>query len=493
MPNQPGFSTSPRTVAAPYLALQKNMRSFLPWLPVCLLGIGLMSACATTRRTERFYAKTLKKEIEKSPVFAQSFTGFTLLDPETGRTLCDVNGGHYFTPASNAKILTLAACLGILGDSVPALEYVKIDDAVVFQGTGDPTFLHPQFEAWQAARHLLYRPPYALLYIRRNLDEGRFGPGWAWDDYDGAYQAERSALPIYGNCVALSSQPDGKFHVEPTFFGRYFSPALEKEAETKREEFENRWQVTQGETAQEQLLPFRTNPVPAPWHDSMNVDIPPLFDIVTALLSDTLKRDIPALSYENYQTQLDAYPWRTLYSTPLDTVLRRMMYQSDNFIAEQMLLVCAGVKYHKLCQDSVIKWTKDSLLLSPITNNQFPNNQFPRWVDGSGLSRYNLISPRYLTEVLWKLWREQPHDRLLGLFPTAGAPETTLDWWQPIPPTPWLFAKTGSMGGVVCISGYLRTRRGKTLIFSFMNNNFVGSAKPWRLEMRRILELVAGH
>ncbi|MCY7331047.1 MAG: D-alanyl-D-alanine carboxypeptidase, partial [Saprospiraceae bacterium] len=57
----------------------------------------------------------------------------------------------------------------------------------------------------------------------------------------------------------------------------------------------------------------------------------------------------------------------------------------------------------------------------------------------------------------------------------------------------WLFAKTGSMGGVVCISGYLRTRRGKTLIFSFMNNNFVGSAKPWRLEMRRILELVAGH
>ena len=86
----------------------------------CLLGcLFLFSACSTARRTEHFYAKTLKKEIEKSPVFAQSFTGFTLLDPETGRILCDVNGGHNFTPASTTKILTLATCVGVLGDSVP--------------------------------------------------------------------------------------------------------------------------------------------------------------------------------------------------------------------------------------------------------------------------------------------------------------------------------------------------------------------------------------
>ncbi len=175
-----------------------------------------------------------------------------------------------------------------------------------------------------------------------------------------------------------------------------------------------------------------------------------------------------------------------LYSTPIDTVLRRMMYQSDNFIAEQMLIVCSGVKYDTLAQNGIIQWARDTLLASPLMNNQPP-----RWVDGSGLSRYNLATPQYFTNVLFKLWKEQAHDRLLSLFPTAGAPQTTLDWWQPVPAAPWLFAKTGSMSGVLCMSGYLRTKRGKILIFSFMHNNFVGSGKAWRLEMQRILELVA--
>ncbi len=232
-------------------------------------------------------------------------------------------------------------------------------------------------------------------------------------------------------------------------------------------EYENFWGILGFKKAAGQFLPFRTGNL-------------------GAILSDTLHRNVVDISHTEHPYH-QIYPTRTLYSAPLDTVLRRMMYQSDNFIAEQMLLVCAGVKYDTLRQEPVIKWAKDSLFASLITNHQSP-----RWVDGSGLSRYNLVTPRYLTGVLWKLWREQPHDRLLTLFPTAGAPETTLEWWQPAPAKPWLFAKTGSMSGVQCMSGYLRTKRGKTLIFSFMHNNFVGSGQPWRAEMRRILELVAG-
>ena len=209
-----------------------------------------------------------------------------------------------------------------------------------------------------------------------------------------------------------------------------------------------------------------------------------------AVLSDTLHRNVIDISYTEHPYQ-SIYPTETIYSAPLDTVLRRMMYQSDNFIAEQMLIVCNGVKYDTLAQNNIIQWARDTLFALPITNNQSTNNHPPRWVDGSGLSRYNLVTPRYFAKVLRKLWQEQPHDRLLSLFPTAGAPETTLDWWQPVPATPWLFAKTGSMSGVQCMSGYLRTKSGKVLIFSFMNNNFVGSGKPWRLEMRRVLELAA--
>ena len=144
-----------------YLSPQKRtMRfSFLPAITLAAAGsLLLFSSCATSRHAERRFSRKIQKEVEKSPVFNRAFTGFTLLDPMTGETLADVNGDKYFTPASNTKILTLATCLEVLGDSVPALRYYPVPESSdpvwylgwIVGGTGDPTFLHPKFQAWQA-------------------------------------------------------------------------------------------------------------------------------------------------------------------------------------------------------------------------------------------------------------------------------------------------------------------------------------------------------
>ncbi|MBK6994404.1 MAG: D-alanyl-D-alanine carboxypeptidase [Lewinellaceae bacterium] len=100
---------------------------------------------------------------------------------------------------------------------------------------------------------------------------------------------------------------------------------------------------------------------------------------------------------------------------PIDTVLRRMMHQSDNFIAEQMLLVCAGMKFDLLKQDTMIKWMLDSSLTN-LT-------QRPKWVDGSGLSRYNLMTPQSIGQVLLKLWR---NNRMKGFYPFFPQEERTV-------------------------------------------------------------------
>ncbi len=493
---------------------KRPMRTFFPCFPICLLGICLVSACSSTRRTEHFYAHTLCREIEHSPVFAQSFTGFTLLDPETGRLLCDVNGGQHFTPASCTKILTLATCLEVLKDSVPRLRYYPVPEGSthdnffylgwIVAGAGDPTFFHPKFQAWQTTTLEDLKKNGLIGIVRSPQKINRLGAGWAWDDYSEGYSPELSELPLYGNVTQLTKIGYG-WQITPTWYQRFL------ETRDNLLDEKNIFRQEQGDTIS---LPNYSEDIFAPGF-SKTIPVWQANDKAHRLLLDTLAKIINRPLEVKEGDVGDS--WRTYYATPLDTVLRRMMYQSDNFIAEQLLLACAGVKYDTLRQDKIIQWAKDSLFSPPITRQSSSSlppspgksyggqghrrvkqstnqlvNQSPRWVDGSGLSRYNLVSPRYLTNVLWKLWQEQPHDRLLSLFPTTGAPETTLSWWEPIPAVPWLFAKTGSMGGVVCISGYLRTRRGKTLIFSFMNNNFVGSAKPWRLEMRRILELVAG-
>lgn len=430
----------------------------------------IFSACATTRALERRAGRELVTRIGESPVFANSFSGFVLLDPESGRTLADIHGDHYFTPASNTKILTLATCLEILGDSVPALQTRRhvLNEAenrsvLLLRGTGDPTFLHPQFQAWQSAFGWLKNRSDTVQIWPRPPQVERFGPGWAWDDFQDAYSAERSVFPLYGNTVLFSFDTGG-YAVEPPFFHKNFDATLYTDR-IKRHEHENLW-----------VLP----PAPKPQDTTRWFPFTRAGLDLGALLADTLGRPVEELTGWEYEFVPD--DWHTHYATPLDTVLRRMMHQSDNFIAEQLLLVCSGQKFGLLQPDIPIRWMLDSVL------TDMP--QRPRWVDGSGLSRYNLISPHDLAIVLRKLWLEQPHERLLDLFPAGGVSGTIADRYADAKGKPFVFAKTGGMSGVHCLSGYVVTKRDKTLVFSFMHNNFVGTNRPWKEEMGRVLEFI---
>jgi len=432
-----------------------TLRILFLWL---LASLFLLLSCSPARQIQR--------EVKKSPIFNRAFTGFTLLDPETGRILADVNGDRYFTPASTTKILTLYTCLKVLGDSVPGLEIQTMPQdslsITVVKATADPTFLHSKFQAWQAPFQFLKKQPDSvLLYWQPEID--RFGPGWAWDDYPYGFQPERSTFPMYGNVVHFFNN-EGVIEIQPPFFKNDFVelPYYLAPNALQRKEFENQWLVPLIEMkTKERWLPFTAvNPA--------------------ILLSDTLKKPVRETGLYEFENGLNT--WQTLYSTPLDTVMRRMMHQSDNFVAEQMLLLCAGEKFNILRQDTLIKWMLDSIL------TDLP--QRPKWVDGSGLSRYNLMTPQSIASVLLHLWREQPHDALLSLFPAGGVNGMLADWYAGKDGKPYVFAKTGSMSSVTCLSGYVRTRRGKILIFSFMHNHFVGSSREWKEEMQRILERI---
>ncbi len=442
------------------------MRSFFLQLLLCAF---LLPSCAIFKSKSARSADKIEREVVGSPVFSKAFTGFTLLDPATGKTLADFNGERYFTPASNTKILTLATCLEVLRDSVPGISYFVLDSFLVFRGTGDPSFLHPKFQEWRKSYNLLAEKTLKPLLSFCYLEEPRFGPGWAWDDYSEYYQPEKSAFPIYGNTIRILGLSDGQYELSPPFFwsiAQYpyydgYGQFLPKDI-SRREEDNMIGMKRLPRPGEEIWIPFR----------------PPYWE---GMLADTVHRKEIAPAH-NHLVIDSAQQWKYLYSTPLDTVLRRMMHQSDNFIAEQMLLVCAGVKFDLLQQDTMIKWMLDSTL------NSLP--QPLKWVDGSGLSRYNLMTPQSIAQVLLKLWKEQPRERLFSLFPAGGVSGTIADMYAGKDNKPYVFAKTGGMSGVQCLSGYIVCKSGKVLIFSFMHNNFVGSSKAWKVEMQRILEQI---
>ncbi len=430
-----------------------------------------VAACSRnlSGRTSSAAARRIAMAYDTSRVFSQSFTGFHLQDAETGEVILSRNSDHYFTPASNIKILTLATCLAVLGDSIPTLRYWEKQGGLYIMGAGDPTFLHERFEAWQPARHFLKNYPTEglIIYTSEPTFFKKYGDGWAWDDAQYDYQAERSGFPLYGNCFWVELNPEKfQYEAQPAYFNRLYNTGLFGNG---RAENNNEWAISYYKPAEKRYIPFRTGP-----------------QLVADLLQDTLRRPVALGAPVDITEKLQEEPiWKTLYACPVDTVYKWMMYESDNLFAEQLLIMAAERKIRLLKPDSMIQ-----VAIKEI----FPKSaQPPRWVDGSGLSRYNLVTPRYLSQVLQQLYQKHDKTRLFSLFPAGGMRGTIQNWYGAPGEKPFVFAKTGSMSGVHCLSGYIVTDSGKTLIFSFMHNNFVGSNRPWKIEMQRLLQEISDH
>ena len=115
-----------------------------------------------------------------------------------------------------------------------------------------------------------------------------------------------------------------------------------------------------------------------------------------------------------------------------------MLQPSDNFIAEQLLLVCSSIKFNTLNADSVIHYSQTHYL------NDLPDA--PQWVDGSGLSRFNLFTPRSIVALLCKISDEMKNDSLLhSLMPAGGVVGTIKAAYKTDNGLPFVWAKTGSI------------------------------------------------
>ena len=148
-------------------------------------------------------------------------------------------------------------------------------------------------------------------------------------------------------------------------------------------------------------------------------------------------------------------------------------------MAEQLLLMSSSTLSDTLNAKKVITHF--------VENELSDLNHQPRWVDGSGLSRYNLFTPESMVHVLHRMYQEIPQEELFPLFPAWDRNGTIEKWNQP-EKTRYVFAKSGGMGNTYNLSGYLKTKSGKLLIFSSMNNHYRVPSSTVRKEIELILE-----
>lgn len=379
--------------------------------------------------------------------------------------LYEYNSDKYFTPASNTKLFTFYTGLKILGDSVPAVKYAIKGDSLIFKGTGDPSLMNPALENSKVLE-LLSKSHHNLYYYPPVFTEEFFGPGWSWDDYHYAFSAERSVMPVFGNKTTFYFNKNTEPQIEPKIFRdsisysqRDLSPGIQRNLSN------NNFQVSENYSSKENY----TREVPFKYSDRLLLDI----------LEDTLKKKIELI--RNPQRSLKFN--KILFSIPTDSIYKKILEESDNFIAEQILLMAAGKISDTLKTSIAIDYMKQNYL------KDLPDK--PVWVDGSGLSRYNLFTPRSLVKLLEKIYKELPQKKLFSMMATGGTSGTLKNYYKA--ETPYIFAKTGTLSNNHSLSGYLKTESGKILIFSFMNSNYTIPTSELKEGMTEILEKIRDH
>lgn len=438
------------------IVLRKNKLKRL--LALALIGQVLLTGCATERRISR----NLTQLFAGSSILKQHHAGFALYDMAAGKMLFAHHADKYFIPASNTKLFTFYAGLKMISDSIPSLRYVERGDSLIFWATGDPSFLHSKLKGTKAAEFL--RNSSKNLFFAPGRYTGEvYGTGWSWDDYNDDYQAEINELPLMDNLL----------QVEVDQYGLTARPAVLRDCiKPDSLSAQKNFRVTRDLKAN--LFQYPAVPFPAKF--SQRIPYKVSLPLSLCLLSDTLNK---RLGVVQLKMPADA---KTIYNLKIDSVLKEMMLPSDNFIAEQLLLVYASQLGDTLNAKKTIAYMEEQYL------NELPDK--PRWVDGSGLSRYNLLTPRdiiKLLDLIYLTLNDPP--RLFKMLP-AGGKSGTLKNVYPKTDQPFIFAKTGSLSGVHNQSGYVLTKKGKTYIFSFMNNNFVVPTSKVRTEIARIMTYI---
>lgn len=439
------------------------MKQYLP-----LFFLLFSSALMAQPETEDKSLDVLYRMLHESEVFSEIFTGFALYDPAQERFLMEKDAEKYFTPASNTKILTLYTALSVLGDSLPAFRYATTGDSMVIWGTADPMFLHPELPGDTLGLALLRDTTCQLFFSGHNYKDERFGPGWAWDDYGYSYQPEKSSFPLYGNQVYFYRAKTGEgIAAYPAFFEQklVYNPTMGgTRPGVLRREHSNVFEYNDPALSGS---PFgRSRPFNATPH------------LIAQLLSDTLGKPVSCLDL----TILPPMRVKTHHRPVPDTLYRKLMQESDNFIAEQLLLACSEKLFGSQSTSGAIRYAQDSLLAA------LPDRLL--WRDGSGLSRYNLFTPRTMVGVLDLIRQEKPKPWRQTVFAAGGVSGTIENLYTGADGEPYIFAKTGTLSNKHCLSGYLITASGRELIFSFMNNNYVQGTAPVKKEMQQVLEYI---
>jgi serine-type D-Ala-D-Ala carboxypeptidase/endopeptidase (penicillin-binding protein 4) len=429
--------------------------------------------------------------ILNQPALERGFWGILVKSLKTGETLYALNQRKLMMPASTMKIVTLAASADRLGwDFTYTTRFLTagsigggvLSGDLLVVGSGDPSLGTADGSAAQAfdgcAERLNALGVHTILGRivgdDNDFDDEGLGFGWSWDDLPDDYAAAVSALQFNENAARITVVPgtteaeDAGVSIEPADTALTIDSRLRTGPRGSAAQIQARRLPGTSRLQLRGSLPLGSAPVT----HLVSVDNPTLF-LTRALRAGLIARGIdvrgPAVDIDDVSdapardraTELFSYR-----SPPLSSLALRLMKASQNLYAETLLktIGAAGgaptANAGRTAVESVLRaWSVA------------PEGMILR--DGSGLSRYDYVTPETLVTILAHIAGDaRLREPFMASLPIAGRDGTLNNRMKGTPAEGVVRAKTGSMSNVRALSGYGSTVTGEPLVFSIIANNF---------------------
>lgn len=378
--------------------------------------------------------------------------GVYISEIKTGRCVAQYNSGKNFVPASVQKCVTAATSQMLLGDEPPFTTRAEIKAPIIdgvlegnlyIVGRGDPTLESRQFKERDGFISSL------IEWLTRNgvdsiageiVTDSRFYPAigvspyWLLEDTAWEYGAGLYGINYRDNSFSMTLRP-----------GDEFVPASNnvEVINLLRHGAKSDVMAMRGEGSG--LLTVSGTLSTKSYTSRYSMPSPELF-LADDLISELRSSGIGVGGQSGLSDNEDILTFD--YASPKrDEILKVTMFKSVNLFAEGMLRALTAKSENRTFEGGIAIerefWTNKGV---DLTNT--------RWLDGSGLSPVNRMSPRVLASILEYMAKSEISRKYVGLFPLAGKEGTVRYLLAKTRLAGSLALKSGSMNGVLCYAGY---------------------------------------